>query len=164
MTEIVIIGRFGKAHGIKGCIKVNSFTDPPENILNFLPWLIQKNNTWHPIDFSDCHHQGEIVVKLNDVNDRDLARTYTNIEIAIERSQLPQLPEGDYYWRDLEGLSVEDKTGKRLGKVDHLLATGANDVLVVKNKKSSYLIPYITSVVIKIDLVGKIIIVDWKPL
>ena len=88
-----------------------------------------------------------------------MAKTYTNIDICINREQLPKLPKGEYYWSDLEGLTVINKSGKKLGTVDHLIATGSNDVLVLEN---NIMIPYIDDVILEIDLKEKIIQVDWE--
>jgi 16S rRNA processing protein RimM len=83
--------------------------------------------------------------------------------ISIARSQLPEPEKDEYYWSDLVGLAVVTTTGVSLGVVDHLLETGANDVLVVQGE-SERLIPFIQgSVVKKIDLVAGLIDVDWDP-
>ena len=121
---------------------------------------IKKNHQYQQIHFEDSRLHGKsIVVKLPTINDRDLAKTYTNIDIAINQEQLPKLPKGEYYWSDLEGLTVIDKSGKKLGTVDHLIATGAHDVLVLEK---NIMIPYIDNVILKVDLKKKIIKVDWE--
>ncbi|KPJ67386.1 MAG: hypothetical protein AMJ43_03755 [Coxiella sp. DG_40] len=164
MQNKIIIGRFGSTYGIKGWIKIISFTDPKVKILQYQPWWIKKNQQWQQIDIEDskCHGKN-IIVKLHDIDNCDQAKTYTNIDINIQHDQLPKLPKDEYYWSDLEGLTVLDKSGKKLGIVDHLIETGSNDVLVIKNGKQ-HLIPYIDNVIIKVDLKKKIIKVDWELL
>ena len=160
--EKIIVGRFGAAFGVNGRIKVISFTDPPDNILNFKPWLIQQKNQWQAITpVTGKMHGKFVLVQLPDCEDRDQAQTYTNKDIAILQDQLPKLPKGQFYWRELEGLTVTNKEGRDLGIVDHVLGTGANDVLVIMQGKKERLIPYIKDVVINVDLTQKRMVVDW---
>jgi len=159
----ITIGRFGSTFGIQGWIKIISFTDPVENIINLAPLFIKKNNDWQQLYLKDIKKHGKnIIAKINDVNDPETAAMYTNLDIAIEHEQLPKLAKNEYYWSDLEGLNVINKEGQELGQVDHLFATGSNDVLVVKNDHER-LIPYIDDVVLKIDIENKLITVDWDP-
>lgn len=165
MNDIVGIGRFGSPYGIKGWIKVISYTDPIEQILSYLPWHIVKNGQNVVLTkVNGKQHGKNMIVKLPSCSDRNEAMTYTNIEIFIERSQLPKLEEG-YYWVDLIGLSVVNQQGVSLGTVESIFATGSNDVLVVAGEgggKQHY-IPYTDHAVINVDLTKKQIEVDWDP-
>ncbi len=161
MSDKIVIGKFGKVHGVKGWIKVNSFADPKENILNFSPWFTQKHSAWEEIDIEQVLLRGNnIVAKLTNIDDRETAQTYTNVDIYVEKSLLPNLPKGEYYWSDLEGLTVINQDGVDFGTVQHLLATGSNDVLMVKNTKER-MIPYLDDVIVDIDLDKKVITVNW---
>lgn len=161
MPNQVVIGKFGKTFGVRGWIKIHSFATPKEDILKFVPWQIKKNNQFQDIQIesSKIHHQ-HIVAKLKDVDDIDAAKLYTNLNIFIDRALLPKLKKNEYYWNDLVGLKVINKENVELGTIDHLFATGANDVMVVKGSRER-LIPYIKNVVMNIDLENKVIIVDW---
>lgn len=160
--EKIIIGKFGSPHGIKGWIRINSFTEPKENIFNYSPWWINKDNIWQTISPVNYQLHGKnIIAQLINVNTPELAKTYTNIEINISHEQLPKLTKNEYYWSELEGLTVINQNNKTLGIVDHLLATGAHDVLVIKGEKQ-YLIPYINNVILTINLDNKTIKVDWE--
>jgi len=164
MSNPIVIGRFGKVFGIQGWIKVNSFTTPRKSILDFRPWFIQKNNScfWEKICFdASREHLESIIVKLPNCNSPEEARVYTNIEIGVWREQLPKLPPDEYYWTDLIGLKVVNLNGVDFGMVQELMATGSNDVLVVLGDRK-YLIPYLSDVVLKVDLVNKTIYVDWE--
>jgi 16S rRNA processing protein RimM len=95
---------------------------------------------------------------------------YTHAEISMDATQLPELPQGEFYWRDLIGMSVMTDKGYNLGIVDDLMETGSNDVLVVKaNSKDAFgqserLIPFLTDSVIKeVKYDVKEITVDWDP-
>lgn len=162
MSNPIVIGRFGKVFGIKGWIKVFSFTTPRENILNFKPWLIRRNNSWQEIYIESSRiHYNHIIVKIPNCDLPEQARDFTDLAIGIWRDQLPNLEKDEYYWADLVGLKVVNCNGEQFGVVQELMATGSNDVLVVVGD-SKYLIPYISNVICKIDLTEKIIIVDWE--
>ena len=116
------------------------------------------------------HHGRGFVAHIAGVNDRTLAESYRGLDVAIPGSSLPPLPDGDYYWRQLQGLQVWCQEGDKkvlLGIVDYLIETGANDVLVVKACEGSIdererLIPYLPGdSVIRVDLDKALIEVDW---
>jgi 16S rRNA processing protein RimM len=164
MNDEVVVGCFGAPHGINGWLKVNSFTQPPSNILNYRPWLIQVQGKWQPLTLQIIEQRGRnILVKPFDCDDPEAARRYTNLEIAVTRDQFPSLPPGEYYWRDLVGLRVINQEGILLGRVDSLLATGANDVLVVKGERER-LIPYLKHVILEVDTAVGVIQVDWDAM
>jgi 16S rRNA processing protein RimM len=163
MNNEVAVGRFGSPYGVKGWIKVVSFTDPIEQILSYQPWFIIKDHNRLSLErIKGKVHGGHLVVQLPDCLDRDIAKTYTNIDIFVARNKLPQLSTDEFYWVDLIGLTVFNQQLINLGTVDNLLATGSNDVLIVVDAegKERY-IPYLDNVVLKVDLVEKTILVDW---
>lgn len=164
--ELISVGEIAGVFGIKGWVKVYSHTDPRENILKYSPWIIKKGNELKEVKLINGKQQGKSVVAcLEGVTDRNVAESYLGWDILIKKSQLPKSGNGDYYWADLVGLRVDTEQGVCLGKVDHLIETGANDVLVVKNDADEErLIPFLHEQVIKsIDLDGNLIIVDWDP-
>ncbi|ATC87275.1 16S rRNA processing protein RimM [Pseudoalteromonas arctica A 37-1-2] len=115
------------------------------------------------------HNKG-FIAKFAQVNDRDEAMAYTHAEISMDAAHLPELPQGEFYWRDLIGMSVVTDKGYSLGIVDDLMETGSNDVLVVKaNSKDAFgqaerLIPFLTDSVIKeVKYDAREITVDWDP-
>ncbi|ACV26249.1 ribosome maturation factor RimM [Kangiella koreensis] len=161
----LIVGKLNGASGIKGWVKVFSYTDPKENILNYSPWYLKLDGQWQQVLIINGREQGKTVVaQLEGCNDRNTAESYRGVEIAIDESQLPQLEEGEYYWRDLVGLTVVNVAGDEMGTVEKMMETGANDVLVVKTaSKEELLIPYVPEYsVIKVDLESKQITVDWE--
>src|SRR5262245_25823620 len=132
----VVIGRLGKPFGVKGWLKLHSFTEPAENIFTYSTWHLQQSGIWSPARIEGHKIQGlSLLVKFVGCDTPEQAQGYTNTHIAIERQQLPSLEEGNYYWADLEGLSVINQQGILLGQVMGLLDTGANDVLIVKGDK-----------------------------
>lgn len=164
-SEYLNAGKVSGVFGVKGAVKVFSFTEPRENILRYSPWLLMKNQQSKEIKVLSGQRQGNVVVaELDGVLDRDQAAALIGWDILIKREQLPKPKPGEYYWADLVGLVVETESGVQLGKVDYLLETGANDVLVVKDGEVERLIPFLQSqTVLKVDLDNSLIIVDWDP-
>ncbi len=158
----IMIGRISGLYGVRGWVKVFSYTCPIKNILNYSPWQLGKNGLWQTIAVSEGRSQGKgIIARLESIIDRDQASRFLGAEIAVERQQLPQLADGEYYWADLIGLTVINREGVTLGRVDHLLETGANDVLVVKGERER-LIPFLLEhVVLDVDLAQSVLRVDW---
>lgn len=169
--DLVVLGKFGAVYGINGWLKVISYTDIPEGIFDYTPWQIQVQGNWRQMQISGKKRHGNgLIVKLADVADRDQAQLYVNADIAVERSALPQLAEGDFYWRDLMGMAVVNEAGYHLGEVVDMMETGSNDVLVVKANKSDAfgkterLLPFLTDSVIKeVNNAERRILVDWDP-
>lgn len=160
----VVLGRVSGLYGVKGWVKVYSETDPPANILDYSPWYLKLAGSWHPFELQEGRVHGKgIIALLGNCTNRDEAGSLVGAAIAITRNQLPVLAEDEYYWTDLIGLEVLTLTGESLGKVDHLLETGANDVLVVRSGDSQEcLIPYVKGDVVKeINLAKGWLRVDW---
>lgn len=180
-SEKVIVGRITGVYGVKGWVKIFSYTDPMESIVDYNPWFIRAENRkhapWVQIKLkSGKRHAKTVVAKLEHCNDRDEALAYVGNEIAIELQQLEALKkEGEYYWRDLLGMRVINQQGIELGFVKNLMETGANDVLVVASdsqpeqddmveKRQDCLIPWtMNHAIIAVDLEQKLIEVDWDP-
>lgn len=164
-SDYLNAGEVSGVFGVKGWVKVFSFTDPRENILSYSPWILQKNNQSREISVtSGQRHGNNVVAELEGVSDRDAASALIGWKILIKKQQLPKPKPGEYYWADLVGLKVETQNGIALGHVDHLLETGANDVLVVVDGELERLIPFLQKqTVLNIDLDAGLMIVDWDP-
>ncbi|MEQ1638190.1 MAG: ribosome maturation factor RimM [Methylococcales bacterium] len=162
--QYLTIGKISGVFGVKGAVKVFSYTEPRENILTYPIWILSKNAAFKSIKVVAGQSQGKtIVATLEGIVDRDQAAELNGWEVLIERAHLPPAAAGEYYWVDLEGLSVVTIEGVNLGVVDHLLETGANDVLVVKAERER-LIPFLREQTIKsVDLNQGRIVVDWDP-
>lgn len=160
-SSIIEVGYFGRPFGVSGWIKVNSFTDPLNKILEYSPWLININNVYNILNIDDFNKKSNyVMIKANGYSSYEKAIELTNLKISVYRNSLPKLNIDEYYWCDLMGLNVINKNNVHLGILKDLIITGANDVLVVIGK-DRYLIPYISQSIIKIDLDNKIIFVDY---
>ncbi len=145
-------------------MRVQSFARPPESILDFPTWWVETGDGWQEraVESSRVQSNG-IVVALEGCGDRESAVALRHAAVAVPRSALPEPAPGEYYWYDLIGLAVATTEGVELGHVDHLLETGANDVLVVHGDRER-LIPWIRGQVVhRVDLAGGRMIVDWDP-
>ena len=133
-----------------------------EAILGYRPWLLGEQKS--PVKIIDGRKQGKgLVALLPGFEDREQAITLVGQEIFVERDQLPPTVEGEYYWADLEGLEVHTTNGDVLGRVDRLMETGANDVLVIRGERE-HLVPFVQGQYVKrVDLEGGLIEVDWDP-
>jgi len=171
--DLVNVGRITAVFGIKGWVKVHSYTEPQENLFEYHPWWLKTKHGVKKVEIDEARPHGDaFVAHLVGVDDRDLAAEYTAADIAIERDQLPELDDGEYYWSQLEGLAVYTEfSGKqeRLGVVSKLFETGANDVLVIAADAESIdqrerLIPYVPGqFVLSVDIAAAKILVDWDP-
>ncbi|WP_169720300.1 ribosome maturation factor RimM [Pseudomonas jinjuensis] len=165
--EMIVLGKIVSVHGIRGEVKVYSFTDPLDNLLDYRRWTLRRGTEVRQAELVQGRVQGNVLVaKLKGLDDREVARTYADFEILVPRSELPELDDGEYYWSQLEGLKVIDQNGQLLGMIDHMLETGANDVMVVKPCAGSLdererLLPYTEQCVQAVDLAAGEMRVDW---
>lgn len=167
----VIVGRLGAVYGIKGWLKVNSFTEQTEAIFDYPNWLVGQDGQWQAIRVSEWRrHNNALIAKLAGFDVREQSQALTGLDIAVAADELPPLAEDEYYWRELIGMAVVNRQGYDFGQVVDLMETGSNDVLVVKaNLKDAFgkkerLIPFVESQMIDaIDRQSRRITVDWDP-
>ncbi len=162
-SRYIIIGRIGSTYGVKGWLKIHAFNENWGDILGYRPWYLLDSGEWKEIAIEDGKLHGKgVIAKFTGINTPEEAKLLTGKSLAMARTQLPKLDSDEYYWSDLEGLTVIDQQGLVLGKVIYLIATGTNDVLVVKGEKE-HCIPYLLGKVItSIDLAKQEIHVNWE--
>ncbi|MBL8200693.1 MAG: 16S rRNA processing protein RimM [Chromatiales bacterium] len=173
MNSRVGIGRISGVFGVRGWVKVYSYTSPRENVVGYSPWFLRQDGkeSTRQVLAGQAHGNG-VVVSLEGVNDRDAAAALVGAEIEVDRATLGPvlrgeaaeagLP-GEFFWVDLQGMEVRTQAGESLGFVDHLFETGANDVMVVIGA-ARHLIPFLHgSVVRSVDGDRRVITVDWDP-
>ncbi|MGI9250223.1 MAG: ribosome maturation factor RimM [Pseudohongiellaceae bacterium] len=165
----VILGKIGKTHGIKGWLKLHSFTEHPEAILNYPRFQTELQGQQKELEPDDSQLQGSnIIIHFKGFDDPETARTLTGLELAVSNTALPQLEGGMYYWHQLQGLRVVNQHGESFGTVKRLLETGANDVLLVQPDDNSVdskerLIPWVPdSIVSEVDLNARLLKVNWE--
>lgn len=163
--KLVLLGRIVGVHGVRGEMKLESYTEPRTQIFRYRPWLLRSASGERQIEGGRGHTHGKgLVAELPGVVDRDAAAALVGTEVWVARSVLPAPNPGEYYWSDLEGLEVVTVEGVPLGRVSHLIATGANDVLVVRDGERERLIPFLVDrFVTSVDMEHQRITVDWDP-
>lgn len=159
----IVIGRFGRPHGVKGFVTVHSFTEPRDNIIEYSDWYVRFNGNWQPIKVLSTEvHNKAIIAQIEGYPDRELVAKLTNADIGVCRDQLAPLDPGEYYWHQLIGMTVVNPKGETFGIIKEILPTGSNDVLVVQGEKR-HLIPYLPGrFVIDVDVNQQKMTVDWE--
>ncbi len=163
-AKMVVVATIGTTHGVKGWLKLHSHTEPRENILRYAPLYLQCKGQWQVVKSSEITSLGDsYIIRLAGCDNREEAKAYTNGKLAVNREQLKNLQQDEYYHSDLEGLKVYTTQDVFLGQVHHVMETGANDVLVIRGEKE-HLVPFLLEQVItKIDLDAGTMSVDWDP-
>lgn len=169
-TQPIEIGKFGAVYGVKGWLKIHSYTDDPESIFEYKPLLMKFKGAIQEVVITDWkRHNKGYIAKVEGFDVREEVQVLVGTELLVDPSVLPAL-ESEYYWRDLIGCQVKTDKGYHLGAVTDLMETGSKDVLVVKaNANDAFgqkerLIPFIEEQVISnVDIAGQLITVNWEP-
>jgi 16S rRNA processing protein RimM len=151
--DLFVIGEIVKTRGLRGCIKVLSAVET-QNILSELKLVYLEDTQGQRKCYSlrKLEKSGKFIfLELADIVDVDSARTLVGYKVLIPKNMLNDLPEGEYYWRDIIGLNVHDQDGKYLGRIESIFPTGGNDVYVCKGERE-ILLPAIADVIVQINL------------
>ncbi|HNP64007.1 MAG TPA: ribosome maturation factor RimM [Woeseiaceae bacterium] len=161
--EPLVLGRVVGAFGVRGWVKVYSYTDPREALLNYKGLMLGRNGGWQSAEVvAGQRHGKSVIAQFEGVNDRDQAEAMVGADIGVSRDALPEPEDGRFYWSDLIGLKVVHRDGTELGIVESLLETGAHDVMVVVGDHER-LIPFVNDkIVLGVDLSLRQIKVDWE--
>jgi len=166
-----VVGRINGVFGIKGWVKISSFTEPEENLFTYSPWRVKKPDGWKDVQLDQVQrHKGGWIAQIDGVSDRNAAEAYKLAEIFVDRGQFAELEDDEFYWHELIGMNVfiDDEQRSHIGVVHEMLETGANDVIVVKPVSKSVddrerLIPYDPDTYVKeINREERYILVDWN--
>ena len=180
LGERVTLGHITGVSGLKGWVKVHSDTNPRENIVGYRSWWLQQSGAWRRVKVVGGRPQGKtIVANIENVSSPEQASELIGAVIAVERTEMPKLEAGEYYWADLTGMQVCSVDGTTFGTITRLFETGANDVMVVADERMSegsesespargsgkeILVPWLVpDVVTKVDQEQRIVTVDWDP-
>ena len=163
LQGMVLLGRVHGAFGVRGELKLESFTEPANAILRYQPWIL-RDAQGRERELAGARGRltaKGIVATFPEVVDRDAAEALRGSEVWVARSALPPPKPGEYYWVDLEGLRVVNVEGVDFGRVSHLFSTGANDVLVAEGERER-MIPFVQpDYIVSIDFDDGVVTVDW---
>lgn len=167
--EFVVIGRVSKPYGLKGWSRITSFTEPPENILNYRPWALGRESNpesaavWtEVVDVQTQTQSGGFFARIGACQSRTDASGITGRLIGVPKSTFPAPEDDEYYWFELVGTRVVNLSGHVFGSVDEVFDSGAHSVLRIKTGKTEVLIPLVASVVRDVKP-GVQVLVDWEP-
>jgi len=162
---MVVMGRIAVPYGVKGWVKIQTFTEMLDNLLDYPEWWMSGKTGWQMCDVEEVGVHGKsVIAKFAGCDDRTAAFALKGKDIAVPRNDLPEPEEDEYYWSDLVGLEVKNLQKQHFGRITEVFATGANDVLVVKSEEKGSrerLIPFTAQVMQQVDLAAKKIVVDW---
>lgn len=162
MKDVLEIGQIVNTRGLRGEVKVNSFSEDPQRFEKVKSIYVKSDKDYKEYEIERVTYvKNQVVLKLKGINKIEYAEALRNLYIYVKREDLEELPEGTYYIADLIGLDVYEENGNLLGKVDDIFSTKSNDVYVVRTElgELKYL-PSIPEVLKDIDLPNKKIIVN----
>ena len=161
--RMITVGRLHGAFGVRGEVKLESFTDPLRSIARYQPWILHDaRGIEHACEGVRVREGGKgLIATMPGIEDKDAADALRGTEVLVPRSALPPPAEDEFYWVDLEGLRVVNVEGTDFGIVSHLFSTGANDVLVAQGERER-MIPFVLPDYIRsVDFEAGVVTVDW---
>jgi 16S rRNA processing protein RimM len=171
-ADAVEVGRVLGAWGVQGAIKVKPFSADPQALFSSRRWFLEPPALQRPgavvpalLRIVTAREQGDgVVATAQELPDRTAAEAVKGARVFVSRASFPTPDAGEYYWVDLIGLSVFDRSGQALGTVEGLIETGPSCVLSVRGAdvaSAPLLIPFVAAYVDRVDLAGRRIDVDW---
>lgn len=165
---MVVVGTVGAPFGVHGWVRVFSFTEPAERLVDYTPWHVATADAWRQVRAAVRPHGRGFVARIDGASDRDAAQALRGWRIGVAADQLPPLADDEHYWRDLVGQQVVSapapgRPEQSLGVVASVFATGAHDVLVVADGDRERLIPFVRQFVRHVDERAGRMVVDWDP-
>jgi 16S rRNA processing protein RimM len=155
------MGRIVAPYAVKGWVKLQTFTEYLDSLLDYRVWRVGKDGNWRDYRLLDGKVHGQtLLASLEGVNDRNASEALQGMDVAVLREEMPEADEDEYYWDELIGLDVLNIQGEALGRVVGLLETGANDVLQVQGERLR-LIPFVEAYIQSVDVATGKIVVDW---
>jgi len=150
MNKILEIGKIVNTHALRGDVKIQYWCDDPE-LFHELEYVYVDGEKFDIVN--SRLHKNFVILHLKGIEDINVAETYKNKVLTVEREMLGELPDGTYYICDLLGLEVLKLDGKKLGTIEDIIKTGSNDVYVVENgTKKPILLPVIDDVVKEVNV------------
>ncbi len=153
-SKPVLLGKIVATHGIRGQLRIVPFSSETSTIVSLRTVLLKgPNGGMEPFEVAHAvAHGKKVLITLKEFDDINQVLHLVGREVYVRRDQLPELPPDEYYWCDLLGLRVVTVGGEALGTLSEIIATGSNDVYVVRDAAREYLLPALEDVVINIDL------------
>jgi len=158
------MGRISGPYGVKGWARVNAYTAQPNNLASYPTWYLSVKKVHREVAVEQTRVNGDVLfAKLTGLENREEIAKFRGADILVDLGSMPVLASNEYYWHELEGCVVEDKEGKCLGTLSHLFEAGAQPTMVVTCPGEESLIPWVSHIVLGVDLPNRTISVDWDP-
>ncbi len=159
---MLLVGKINGIFGVQGWIKIFSHTEPIANICKYIPLYTKSKDKFTKLNIANCKlHSKTIIAKIDAIDDCDKARELLGLAIYIDKLQLPKTNNNEYYYSDLINMAVVNKNNEDFGLVSYLFDNSAHVVLVTKDDENEYLIPFIDPFIVDINIINKVITVDW---
>jgi 16S rRNA processing protein RimM len=161
--RIVVLGKIGGTFGVSGWVKVSSYTDPLDNLLQYPVWQLRRGVGWAAVRVSEARVTGKgVLAKLAGFDTPEDARVLVGTELGVWRHEMPPTQPGEYYLSDLEGIEAVNVTGEPLGTIDHFRSTPSATVAVVRRQgRPEQWVPFVKERIVRIDLAGRCVVLDW---
>lgn len=161
MTDRIIVGSIGGAFGVQGEVRLKSFCADPQAIADYAPLYTEDGRTIAQIVLTGQLKNG-FTARVDGVVTKEDADAMRNVDLYAERALMPSLPDDEYYYADLIGLTVVDTGGTTLGTVKNVMDHGAGDLLelTVAGQAETVLLPFTQAAVPTVDLSAKRIVAD----
>jgi len=161
--RFLVIGRIIRPHGIRGELRVESFTDTPERF-SWLEKVYLEEDNGAPLMVEDVRfHQNWVLIKFTGIDDRTAAESLRRSWLYVPRDEAVPLAEDEYFLFQLIGLQVINQHGDLLGEIHDVIETQANNVFVVRTNRDEHLIPDIPDVIREIDFEKMIMTIEEFP-
>ena len=161
MGRRVVLGQVGGAFGVQGWVRIQSYTDPPGNILDYSRWQLGRAGEWREVEIEDGKVTAKgVLAKLAGVETPEDARLATGQQIAVGREELPAPAPGEYYWSDLEGLQAFGRNGELLGRIEEFRTTPGSAVVVIRGERQHW-VPFVKERIVSVDLDAGRVVFDW---
>lgn len=168
--DLVLVGHISGAYGIRGWVRITPYSGDADALLHAKTWWLDKPEVRDVEMLQAKFHSGDVVAKLMGVEDRDRAEALKGAQVQVSRRLFPPLDDGEFYWVDLIGLTVENLQGEVLGTVSNMMDNGAHPILRVEmpaaegqdKKPQELLIPFVEHFVKQVDQTGRKLTVDWE--
>lgn len=160
--RIVVLGKIAGTFGVKGWIKVRSYTEPVDNILDYDVLQLGRPGQWKPVNIAEGRVTDKgVLAKLEGLDSPEEARLLVGMELGVWRSQMPPPEPGEYYLSDLEGIEAMSVSGERLGTIDHFRSTPGGTVVVIRGEQEHW-VPFVKDRIVKVELDAGRIVLDWS--
>lgn len=162
MSDRICVGAIAGAFGVKGEVRLKSFTATPEDVANYGPLFTEDGTRSFHVTLTGQATSGALVARLSGVTGKETADALRGTRLHVDRARLPNLPDDEFYHADLIGLEIFDTGGRLLGRIRAVLNHGAGDLLEVHGPelKTPALLPFTRGAVPTVDLTAGRIVVD----